>query len=131
MKPGTRFESVDQYIGTFPASTKKLLKEMRRTIKDAAPDAEELISYNMPAFKQEGMLVYYAGYNAHIGFYPVSSAIVKFKKDLDGYELSKGTIRFPLDKPLPLSLVAKIVKFRVQENLEKSKLKLKSKKTKK
>ncbi|MBS1598913.1 MAG: DUF1801 domain-containing protein [Bacteroidetes bacterium] len=130
MKPGDKFESVDQYLSVFPASTKKMLKEMRKTIKAAAPDAEELISYNMPAFKQEGMLVYYAGYAGHIGFYPVSSAIREFKEDLAGYELSKGTIRLPLDKPLPLKLITKIVKFRVQENMKKSELKMKTKKAK-
>jgi uncharacterized protein YdhG (YjbR/CyaY superfamily) len=127
MKTGIKFETVDEYISTFPASTKKILKEMRKTIKQAAPDADELISYNMPAFKQEGILVYYAGYKGHIGFYPVSSAIAAFKKDLSDYELSKGTVRFPLDKPIPLDLIAKIVKFRVQENLKKSELKKKKK----
>ena len=128
MKPGTKFESVDQYIATFPASTKKILKEMRMTIKEAAPDAEEVISYNMPAFKQQGILVYYAGYGKHIGFYPVSSAITAFKKDLSDFELSKGTVRFPLDRPIPFDLVTKIVKFRVAENLKKSALKTKKKK---
>src|SRR5882672_7609074 len=101
MKAGIKFETVDEYISTFPASTKKILKDLRKTIKQAAPDAEELISYNMPAFKQEGVLVYYAGYKGHIGFYPVSSGIAAFKKELSGYELSKGTVRFPLDKPIP------------------------------
>ena len=127
MKPGIKFGTVDEYISTFPAGTKKILKEMRKTIKQAAPDADELISYNMPAFKQEGMLVYYAGYKGHIGFYPVSSAITAFKKDLSDYELSKGTIRFPLDKPMPFDLIGRIVKFRVQENLKKSELKKKKK----
>src|SRR4051812_44541721 len=112
MQNTTKFKTVDEYIATFPAGTKSMLKEMRKTIKEAAPDAEEKISYNMPAFKLHGMLVYYAGYKAHIGFYPVSSAIAAFKKELSGYEQSKGTIRFPLDGPLPLRLISKIVKFR-------------------
>jgi len=128
MKAGVKFESVDQYISTFPASTKKLLKTMRKTIRDAAPDAEEVISYNMPAFRQNGMLVFYAGYKGHIGFYPVSSAIRQFKKELEPYEQSKGTIRFPLDQPVPVNLVTKIVKFRLQENAEKTALKAKKKK---
>lgn len=119
----TKFKTVDEYLSAFPAGTKAMLKEMRKTIKAAAPDAEEVISYNMPAFKFHGMLVYYAGYKGHIGFYPVSSAIVAFKKELEGYEQSKGTIRFPLDKPLPLALITKIVKFRVKENIEKEKVK--------
>jgi uncharacterized protein YdhG (YjbR/CyaY superfamily) len=123
MTPGTKFESVEQYLSVFPASTKRLLKQMRETIKAAAPQAEEVISYNMPAFKQEGALVYYAGYKGHIGFYPVSSGIAAFKAELDGYQVSKGTIRLPLDEPLPLKLITKIVKFRVKENLEKAKLK--------
>jgi len=128
MKAGVKFESVDQYISGFPASTKKLLKTMRKTIRDAAPDAEEVISYNMPAFRQNGMLVFYAGYKGHIGFYPVSSAIRQFKKDLEPYEQSKGTIRFPLDQPVPVNLITKIVKFRLQENAEKAALKSKKKK---
>ena len=128
MKAGVKFESVDQYISTFPASTKKLLKTMRKTIRDAAPDAEEVISYNMPAFRQNGMLVFYAGYKGHIGFYPVSSAIRQFKKELEPYEQSKGTIRFPLDQPVPVNLITKIVKFRLQENAEKAALKSKKKK---
>jgi len=101
---------------------------MRKTIRDAAPDAEEVISYNMPAFRQNGMLVFYAGYKGHIGFYPVSSAIRQFKKDLEPYEQSKGTIRFPLDQPVPVNLITKIVKFRLQENAEKAALKSKKKK---
>ena len=128
MKAGVKFESVDQYISGFPASTKKLLKTMRKTIRDAAPDAEEVISYNMPAFRQNGMLVFYAGYKGHIGFYTVSSAIRQFKKDLEPYEQSKGTIRFPLDQPVPVNLITKIVKFRLQENAEKAALKSKKKK---
>jgi uncharacterized protein YdhG (YjbR/CyaY superfamily) len=120
-----KFKTVNEYLAAFPAGTKAMLKEMRKTIKEAAPEAEEVISYNMPAFKLHGMLVYYAGYKAHIGFYPVSSAITAFKKELSGYEQSKGTIRFPLDEPLPLSLISKIVQFRVKENKEKEKMKKK------
>jgi uncharacterized protein YdhG (YjbR/CyaY superfamily) len=118
-----KFKTVDEYLSTFPASIKSKLQGLRDTIKKAAPKAEEVISYNMPAFKQEGALVYYAGYKGHIGFYPVSSGIAAFKKELVGYEQSKGTVRFPLDKPIPVGLITKIVKFRVKENLEKASLK--------
>ncbi len=128
MKAGTKFKTVDEYFSGFPASTKKILKELRKTIKQAAPQAEESISYNMPAFKLHGMLVFYAAWNEHIGFYPVSSGIAAFKKELSGYESSKGTVKFPLDKPIPFDLVGKIVKFRVKENLEKAAVKLKKKK---
>jgi uncharacterized protein YdhG (YjbR/CyaY superfamily) len=86
-----------------------------------------VISYQMPAFKYHGMLVYFAAWKNHIGFYPVSSAISKFKKELSAYEMAKGSVKFPLDKPVPFALITKIVKFRVKENLEKAKLKSKAK----
>lgn len=111
-----KFTTVDEYISTFPASTKKLLQQMRETIRKAAPKAEEIISYNMPAYKQQGQLVFFAGYKGHIGFYPVSSAIREFEKELSQYEGSKGTVRFPLDKPLPLKLITRMVKYRIEEN---------------
>lgn len=118
-----KFKTVDEYISTFPASTKKLLERVRKTIKQAAPAAEEVISYNMPAFKQNGMLVYYAGYNAHIGFYPTASGIAAFQKEIAKYKNSKGAIQFPLDEPMPLELITKIVKFRMKENLQKAEAK--------
>ncbi len=98
-----------------------LLEEMRETIRQAAPRAEEVISYNIPAFKQNGILVYYAAHKQHIGFYPTSSGIRNFEKELVGYTTSKGAVQFPFNKPIPKTLVKKIVKFRVKENLEKSK----------
>ncbi|MGZ8538808.1 MAG: iron chaperone [Flavisolibacter sp.] len=117
----TKFKTVDEYISLQPKNVKPLLQQIRKTIKEAAPDAEELISYNMPGYKLKGMLVYFAAWKEHIGFYGASSTLVeKFKKELSGYELSKGTIKLPLNQPLPLALVAKIVKFRAKENLEKS-----------
>ncbi len=125
MEASKKFTTVEEYISTFPAETKKLLKEMRKAIKQAAPDAEELISYNMPAFKQEGALVYYAGYKHHIGFYPTSSGIAVFKKEFSNYKNSKGAVQFPIDEPLPLDLVTKIVKYRVKENVLKAKMKKK------
>jgi uncharacterized protein YdhG (YjbR/CyaY superfamily) len=119
----TRFTTVEEYISGFPAKTKALLKEMRKLIKATAPGAEEVISYNMPAFKLNGMLVYYAGNKAHIGFYPTSSPIRVFKEELSGYKTSKGAIQFPIETGIPASLVKKIVKFRIKENIEKQKLK--------
>ena len=118
--PGTKFKSTDDYFAAFPAGTKAILKELRKTIKTAAPAAEEVISYNMPALQQNGILVYYAAYKAHIGFYPTPSAIEAFKKELSKYESSKGAVRFPLDQPLPLSLITRIVKFRIKLNQEKA-----------
>lgn len=114
--------NVDEYIAAFPAETQQLLKKLRKTIREAAPQAEELISYQMPAYKQNGMLVYFAGYANHIGFYPTSSGIRFFSKELSAYKTSKGAVQFPLDKALPFNLIKKIVKFRVKENLDKAKL---------
>ena len=121
----TTYSNVEEYISGFPAKTKALLKEMRKLIKETAPGAEEVISYNMPAFKLNGMLVYYAGNKAHIGFYPTSSPIRVFKDELSGYKTSKGAIQFPIEKGLPASLIKKIVKYRIKENMEKQKLKAK------
>ncbi|HEY4288167.1 MAG TPA: DUF1801 domain-containing protein [Puia sp.] len=121
----TKFQTVEEYIATFPPKTKKFLKDIRAAIKQAAPQAEEAISYNMPAFKLHGMLIWYAGYKEHIGLYPKTTVIQAFKKDLEGYKLSKGTIQFPLDQPLPLDLITRIVKYRIKENLEAEKTKVK------
>ena len=114
----TKYKTVDEYFSKLPRHTKVLMQELRTTIKKLAPQAEEVISYNMPAFKQEGMLVWYAAFNQHIGFYPRVSGIEAFKKELSVYKNAKGSVQFPLDKPLPLSLVSKIVKYRVKENQE-------------
>jgi uncharacterized protein YdhG (YjbR/CyaY superfamily) len=119
----TQFKNIDEYIVDFPDETRSMLEELRLSIQEAAPKAEEVISYGMPAFKQNGMLVYFAGYKKHIGFYPTASGIASFKKELIPYKSSKGAVQFPLDKPLPLGLIKKIVKFRVKENLQKAKLK--------
>jgi len=121
-------ENVDAYIMRFAPTTQKLLKQLRATIKKAAPLAEEVISYGMPAYKYHGILVYFAGYDHHIGFYPTASGIENFKKEIAGFKHSKGAVQFPPDKPLPLSLVTAIVKFRVQLNLEKASIPLKKKK---
>jgi uncharacterized protein YdhG (YjbR/CyaY superfamily) len=114
------FSSIDEYIATFPEDIQKILEEVRATIKTSAPEAEEKISYQMPAFALKGILVYFAAHKNHIGFYPTSSGIQAFKQELSVYEGSKGTVKFPIDKPLPLELISKIVKFRVAENLKKA-----------
>ena len=113
----------DAYIAGYPKETQKNLKQLRATIKKAAPQAEEVISYGMPAYKWNGMLVYFAAYEKHIGFYPGSSGIAAFKKELASYKTSKGTVQFPVDEPVPLPLIARIVKFRLKENQEKALLK--------
>jgi uncharacterized protein YdhG (YjbR/CyaY superfamily) len=114
-------KTIDEYIATFPQNVQSVLEEMRQAIKESAPQAEEVISYQMPAFRLNGILVYFAAFKNHIGFFPTTSAMVAFKEELSGYAVSKGTIRFPLDKPIPFDLVKRIVKFRVKENLEKPK----------
>ena len=135
MKPNTPVvQNVDEYIASFPKDIQKLLKQLRTTIRKAAPQTEETISYQMPAYNLYGKVVYFAAYEKHIGFYPMPSAIENFKKELAGYKTSKGTVQFPLDKPLPLVLIAKITAFRVKENLQaaevKRKLKPKTKRSK-
>jgi uncharacterized protein YdhG (YjbR/CyaY superfamily) len=124
----TKFKTVDEYINLLPPDTKALMLEMRAAIKKAAPGAEEVISYNMPAFRQQGMLVWYAAFEKHIGFYPRASGIEAFKKELSAYKWAKGSVQFPIDEPLPLTLVNKIVKYRVKENMKDSKKKEKGKK---
>lgn len=113
--------NIDEYIAAFPKDVQKKLEEMRATIRKAAPDAQEAISYAIPTFKQRGNLVHFAAFKNHIGFYPAPRGIEAFKKELARYEGGKGTIQFPLDEPLPLSLITKIVKFRVKDNLERGK----------
>lgn len=116
-----KFKTVDEYLSGFPESTRMKLQTLRDVIKRAAPGAEEVISYNMPAIKQHGVLVYYAGYKGHIGFYPTGSGIATFKKELSVYEGSKGAVRFPLDGAIPAGLVSRIVKFRIKEDQAKAK----------
>ena len=111
--------TIDQYIEDFPKGVQRKLHQMRRTIAKAAPEAREAISYRIPTFKLSGNLVHFAAFSDHIGFYPTSSGVENFKKDLVAYETSRGTIRFPMDEPLPLDLVARIVTFRVVENTKR------------
>jgi uncharacterized protein YdhG (YjbR/CyaY superfamily) len=109
--------NVEEYISGFPGDIQKYLSEMRSVIKETVPEAEETISYSMPAYKLNGVLVYFAAFKNHIGFYPTSSAIKEFKNELTAYKSARGSIQFPLGNPLPLDLVAKIVRFRKEENM--------------
>jgi uncharacterized protein YdhG (YjbR/CyaY superfamily) len=124
------YTSIDEYIALFPEETKKKMQELRAAIIAAAPGAEEKISYKMPAFAQKGILVYFAAWKYHIGFYPTSSGTQAFKQELSAYKSSKGSVKFPMDKPLPLDLISKIVKFRVAENLKKAEEKSSNRKQK-
>ena len=117
------FSSIDEYIATFPEEIQKILKELRATIKVHAPDAEEKFSYGMPTFFLNGNLVHFAAFKTHIGFYPTPSGIEAFKDELSIYKGAKGSVQFPIDKPLPLKLIGKIVKFRVTENLKNAEIK--------
>jgi uncharacterized protein YdhG (YjbR/CyaY superfamily) len=117
------FNSIDEYIATFPVETRKILEELRATIKAAAPGAQEKISYQMPTFALKGILVHFAAHRNHIGFYPTPSGIRAFEQELSVYEGAKGSVKFPIDKPLPLELISKIVEFRVAENLKNSEIK--------
>jgi uncharacterized protein YdhG (YjbR/CyaY superfamily) len=112
------FRSIDEYIASFPQDVQALLQAVRATIKAAAPGAEERISYRMPAFALNGNLVYFAALKNHIGFYPTSSGIEAFKDELSGYEGTKGSVKFPINQPLPMELISKIVKYRVAQNLD-------------
>jgi len=115
-----QFSTIDEYIKTFPKNIQSILEKMRQTIKEAAPEAVEAISYQMPTFKLNGKnLVYFAAFENHIGFYPLPSGIEAFKKELSPYKQGKGSVQFPLDEPIPYDLVEKIVKARVKENLGK------------
>jgi uncharacterized protein YdhG (YjbR/CyaY superfamily) len=116
----TKFKTVEEYFSTFPESTQNILEAIRKVIKGAAPQAKEVISYNMPAFKLHGVLVYYAAHKEHIGFYPTAAPIEIFKNELSAYKYSKGAIQFPIGEPMPFDLITRIVKFRVQADTEKA-----------
>jgi len=113
-------KTIDEYIAAFPRDVQEILEKIRQTIHKAAPAAEEAISYKMPCFKLKGNLVYFAAFKKHIGFYPIPSGIEKFKDELSKYEQGKGSVQFPLDKPIPYDLIGRIVEFRAQENLNKA-----------
>jgi len=115
LKPG----NVNEYISGFPPEVREKLEEIRAIIRKAAPEAKEVISYSMPAVRQNGILVYYAAYTSHIGFYPTASGIENFKSEFSEYKSSKGAVQFPLNKPLPADLITRIVKFRLKETSSK------------
>ena len=116
-------ETVDQYIAAFPSDVKKRMQQLRKTIKAAAPKADELISYQMPGYKYFGMLVYFAAFKNHIGFYPGAGGILEFYKKLSSFKSAKGSVQFPHDRPIPYDIISKIVEFRVKQNEEKISLK--------
>ena len=117
-----QFKTIDEYIRTFPEEVQIELEKMRKTIQDSAPEADEAIRYQMPTFRLHGKnLVHFAAFKNHIGFYPIPSGIEAFKKELSPYKQGKGSVQFPLDKPVPYELVKKIVRFRVAENMKESK----------
>jgi uncharacterized protein YdhG (YjbR/CyaY superfamily) len=123
MQQKGKFSNVDEYIALQPPTVQKGLNLLRKTIRHAAPHAEETISYHMPAYKLNGMLVFFAAMKNHYGFYPTASPMNIFREKLSPYETSKGAIRFPLDKPIPVKLVSEIVRWKVKENLSKKELK--------
>ena len=122
-----RFSSVVDYIPAQPVSHQKGLRRLRQTIRKTAPEAEEVISYNMPAYKFQGVLVYFAAHTSHISFYALPGPIVAFKEKLKSFTTSKGTVQFPLGRALPVKLIADMVRFRVKENLERKSRQLKAK----
>ncbi|WP_038237699.1 iron chaperone [Zobellia amurskyensis] len=116
---GTVYKNIDAYIANFPHNVQVVLQAIRTTIKGVVPNAEETISYGMPAFKYYGVLVYFAAYKNHIGFYATPSGHEAFAKELANYKQGKGSVQFPLETPIPYDLIARIVKFRAEENLTK------------
>lgn len=118
-----KIETIDEYIRIFPPEIQNILQKIRETIREIVPEAEEAIHYGIPTFRLHGNLVHFAAYRNHIGFYPGPSAIDAFRRELSTYKLSKGTIQFPIDEPLPFDLVKKIVQYRVKENKESGKKK--------
>jgi uncharacterized protein YdhG (YjbR/CyaY superfamily) len=127
METKKSFTSIDEYIESFPQETQKILQEIRATIKAAAPQAEEKISYQMPTFFLNGNLIHFAAFKNHIGLYPTPSGTEAFKEEIAKYKAAKGSIQLPIDEPMPLKLISRIVKFRVAENLQKVKAKGKTK----
>jgi uncharacterized protein YdhG (YjbR/CyaY superfamily) len=120
-------ESIDEYIAGFPQDVREILQQIRMTIREAAPGAQETINYGIPTFTLRGNLVHFAAFAKHIGFYPTPSGIEKFKDELSVYESAKGSVQFPLDQPMPYDLIGRIVRFRVEENLARADAKGKKK----
>lgn len=121
-------QNIDDYIANYPKDVQDILNKVRATIQKAAPQAEETINYGIPTFTLKGNLVHFAAFKSHIGFYPTPSGIENFKDELSAYDGAKGSVKFPLDKPIPYTLIAKIVKFRVKENIARAETKGKKKK---
>jgi len=113
-------KTIDEYVALFPIKTQQILQQVRETIHKAVPNAKEVISYKMPAFKQNGVLVYFAAYKKHIGFYPTGSGIEAFQHKFENYKWSKGAVQFPIDEPMPLDLISRITKFKAERDLEKA-----------
>jgi uncharacterized protein YdhG (YjbR/CyaY superfamily) len=120
-KESNSLQTVDNYIASFPAEVQAILQQIRSIIREIVPDAEEVISYQMPTYRLGGNLVHFAAFKNHIGFYPTPTGIEAFQAELTPYQHAKGSIRFPLDQPIPYALIRKIVTFRVNEMLEKGK----------
>ncbi len=120
-KTKPKFATIDEYIRSFPEPVHKMLQELREVIRKQAPQAQEKISYQMPAYFLNGRLLYFAAFSGHIGFYPMASGIEAFESELSEYKHAKGSVQFPIGKPLPIKLIKKIIKFRVGENLKKMK----------
>ncbi len=114
-----RSASIDEYIAQFPPDVQATMNKIRAVIREAAPQAQERISYGMPGFYDHGMLVWFGGHKSHIGFYPTGEGVAAFKSELGGYKLSKGAVQFPLDKPIPYDLITRIVKHRLEQNRKK------------
>ncbi len=125
--PGPK--SIDEYIAAFPPAVRRHLEEVRKTIREAAPGAGEAIKYRMPTFTLNGNLVHFAACVRHVGFYPTPSAIVRFQRELSAWKGAKGSVQFPLDEPMPLALIGRIVRFRVKEQLERARGERKAKPT--
>ena len=114
-----QFKTIDEYISMFPEDVRTILKNLRQTIRDAAPEAQETINYQIPTFTLNGNLVHFAAFKNHIGFYPTPTGMEAFKDELSAYQGAKGSVRFPIDQPLPFPLIRRIVEYRVKENLER------------
>ena len=115
-----QFKTMDEYIDAFPKDVQRILKGLRQTIKEVAPEAQETINYQIPTFTLHGNLVHFAAFEHHIGFYPTPSGMEAFKKELSSYKGAKGSVQFPIDQPLPLSLIRRIVEYRVKENVARN-----------
>lgn len=123
---GKPFQTIDEYISAFPEDVRSRLQTVRQAIKEIVPEAEEMIKYQIPTFTLHGNLVHFGAFKHHIGFYPTSSGTKTFERELSPYKTAKGSIQFPMDRPLPLPLIRRIVKFRVKENLARSQKKKKA-----